>query len=58
MIVLDTCAIIWDALEPQRLSVKADPADRIITTTAIIKGVPLVTPDEAIRNAGCVETIW
>ena len=35
-----------------------DPADRLIVTTALHHGVPLVTKDERIRRAGVVETIW
>jgi PIN domain nuclease of toxin-antitoxin system len=35
-----------------------DPADRIIGGTALAAGVPLVTADEEIRNAGAVRTIW
>jgi PIN domain nuclease of toxin-antitoxin system len=35
-----------------------DPADRLIGSTAIIKGFPLVTADERIRAAKIVETIW
>ncbi|MDQ1348898.1 MAG: hypothetical protein QG573_2275 [Acidobacteriota bacterium] len=36
----------------------ADPADRLITATAIVLGCPLVTADERIRSANVVETIW
>jgi PIN domain nuclease of toxin-antitoxin system len=35
-----------------------DPADRVIVSTALIKGVPLLTKDDAIRTAGLVETVW
>jgi PIN domain nuclease of toxin-antitoxin system len=35
-----------------------DPADRLITATAIHHGVPLVTKDGKIRHANVVETIW
>jgi PIN domain nuclease of toxin-antitoxin system len=131
MIVLDTCAIIWDALEPKKLSrvaktaiksanqndgiwfceislweiamlmskkrlvpgtsyaqfiqlvlnsnqyhlvglnteiaelsanlpsqINADPADRIIAATAIIKKSPLVTADKNLKFADAVTTIW
>lgn len=36
----------------------ADPADRLITATAIVLRCPLVTADERIRAASVVETIW
>ncbi len=35
-----------------------DPADRLIGSTAIIEGFPLVTADENIRAAKVVDTIW
>jgi PIN domain nuclease of toxin-antitoxin system len=35
-----------------------DPADRVIGSTAIIEGWPLVTADAQIRRAGVVPTIW
>lgn len=35
-----------------------DPADRFIVATAIEHGLPLITRDRAIRDAGVVETIW
>lgn len=35
-----------------------DPADRVIVSTALLKGVPLLTRDDTIRDAGVVETIW
>jgi len=35
-----------------------DPADRIITATAIDLKAQLVTSDERIQNAKLVETIW
>lgn len=39
-------------------SFPGDPMDRIITATAAVEGVPLVTSDERIRKSGLVETIW
>ena len=36
----------------------ADPADRIITATAITMGIPLITKDEKIRNYLHAHTIW
>ena len=35
-----------------------DPADRIITATALVDGLPLVSADRAIRRARLVRTIW
>jgi len=35
-----------------------DPADRIIGSTAIVEGMPLVTADQQIRRSKAVETIW
>jgi PIN domain nuclease of toxin-antitoxin system len=35
-----------------------DPADRLIASTAIVDGIPLVTADERIRQAKIVPTIW
>lgn len=36
----------------------ADPADRIITATALTTGMPLVTKDEKIRACSFIQTIW
>ncbi len=36
----------------------ADPFDRVITATAIVERVPLVTSDRGIRGSGVVQTIW
>ncbi len=35
-----------------------DPADRLIGSTAIVEGMPLITADQQIRRAKAVETIW
>lgn len=35
-----------------------DPADRVIVATALAKGVPLLTADEAIRGFNGVTTVW
>lgn len=35
-----------------------DPSDRLIGSTAIVEGMPLVTADEKIRNSAIVECIW
>ncbi len=36
----------------------ADPADRLITATAMTMGIPLITRDEKILNYPHVRTIW
>lgn len=35
-----------------------DPGDRLIASTAISQGVPLVTADEGIRRSKVVCTVW
>jgi PIN domain nuclease of toxin-antitoxin system len=35
-----------------------DPFHRLITATAIVEGVPLVTSDRRIQDSGVVRTIW
>lgn len=35
-----------------------DPADRLIASTAMIEGAPLVTADARIRRTKVVRTIW
>ena len=35
-----------------------DPSDRLIGSTAIASGIPLVTADEKIRSSGMVECVW
>jgi PIN domain nuclease of toxin-antitoxin system len=35
-----------------------DPADRLITATAMVEGMALVTADTRIRRSKVVETIW
>jgi PIN domain nuclease of toxin-antitoxin system len=35
-----------------------DPADRIITATALMEDIPLVTADREIRKSKAVPTIW
>ena len=35
-----------------------DPADRVIASTALVEGIPLVTADQQIRRSKVVETIW
>lgn len=36
----------------------ADPADRIITATALTMGIPLISKDRKILNYSHVQTIW
>lgn len=35
-----------------------DPADRLITATARVEGVPLITRDSRLRASGAVRTVW
>ena len=35
-----------------------DPADRVIVATALMKGVPVLTKDDAIREFKGVNTVW
>ena len=35
-----------------------DPADRVIASTAIVEGMPLITADQQIRRSNLVTTIW
>jgi PIN domain nuclease of toxin-antitoxin system len=35
-----------------------DPADRLIGSTAIAEGMPLITADQQIRRSKAVQTIW
>src|ERR1051325_9335967 len=35
-----------------------DPADRLITATALVHGIPLITKDSSIRQSRAVPTIW
>lgn len=40
------------------LPLHGDPADRLIVATALSRGAPLVTKDEAIQKSGLLRTIW
>ena len=46
---LRSLALPWD---------HRDPADRVIVATALSRGLPLLTRDDAIRDAGVVPTVW
>jgi len=35
-----------------------DPFDRVITATAKVHGIPLLTRDRIITDSGTVETVW
>lgn len=35
-----------------------DPSDRLIASTAMVEGMPLVTADLRIRQSKVVETVW
>lgn len=37
---------------------QADPFDRVITATARVHGLPLITRDQSITQSGLVETVW
>ncbi len=53
---VDNAIFIRSVLLPGPLH--ADPADRIIIATAIMKGIPVVTKDEKIRNYPKVRSVW
>jgi PIN domain nuclease of toxin-antitoxin system len=46
---LRSLALSWD---------HKDPADRVIVATALHRGVPVMTKNEAIRSSGLVATVW
>jgi PIN domain nuclease of toxin-antitoxin system len=35
-----------------------DPADRLIASTAMVEGMPLVTADARIRQSKVLDTVW
>jgi len=35
-----------------------DPADRVISATALVEGFPLITADDGIRRSKALKTIW
>jgi PIN domain nuclease of toxin-antitoxin system len=35
-----------------------DPADRVIGSTALVEGIPLVTADGDVRRSKAISTIW
>jgi PIN domain nuclease of toxin-antitoxin system len=57
-IVLPISARICVRLSSLPLSYPNDPADRIITATALSEGLSLITADRAIRNSRALPTIW
>jgi PIN domain nuclease of toxin-antitoxin system len=58
--------VVVKSLNPEIVGVAAhmpdtypkDPSDRLIGSTAIVGGMPLVTADEKIRSSGLVECVW
>ena len=83
MVVLDTNALIYDALQPKRLTPLAlraieaasengeiaalsqsrrfshgDPADRIISATALYHQAKLVSADARLRKLEAIEVVW
>lgn len=58
--------VVVKSLSPEIVAVAAhmpdnypkDPSDRLIGSTAIVLGMPLVTADEKIRSSGIVECVW
>jgi PIN domain nuclease of toxin-antitoxin system len=46
---LRSLSLVWD---------HPDPADRVIVATALGKGLPLLTKDDAIRSFAEVRTVW
>lgn len=53
---VDNATFLRSVLLPGPLH--ADPADRVIIATAIMKGMPVVTKDERIRKYATVKSIW
>jgi len=41
-----------------RAAYPKDPADRILTATALVAGLPLLTADREIHRAKALRTIW
>jgi PIN domain nuclease of toxin-antitoxin system len=56
---LKTCDIAFARVVHEALALKwtRDPFDRIISATALVRGVPLVTKDATIRRH-CRRAIW
>ena len=54
------CLAIMDRVQKtgESVLITKDPSDRLIGSTAIVEGMPLVTADEKIRNSRIVECIW
>jgi PIN domain nuclease of toxin-antitoxin system len=50
---------LFPDLSTQLLSdINKDPADRIISATAVVEKAKLVTSDKAIRNFRKIATVW
>jgi len=71
VILLDTHVVVYDVLEPKRLSQRAraviaqsdafaqgDPADRIIAATALAHRARLVSADARLRAMKGLQVIW
>jgi PIN domain nuclease of toxin-antitoxin system len=58
--------VVVKSLSPEIVAVAAhlpdnypkDPSDRLIGSTAIVSGIPLLTADERIRSSGIVDCVW
>ena len=53
---VDNAIFVRSVFQPGPLH--ADPADRIIIATALMKDIPIVTQDQRIRNYPGVQSIW
>ncbi|MCB0201545.1 MAG: type II toxin-antitoxin system VapC family toxin [Anaerolineae bacterium] len=51
--------LVWDTVSRiQEMSSLFDMHDRLITAEALIRGVPLITVDQAIVASGLVPVVW
>ncbi|MGA9525063.1 MAG: type II toxin-antitoxin system VapC family toxin [Myxococcaceae bacterium] len=46
---IQTATLEWD---------HRDPADRVIVATALQKGLPILTKDDALHGFGAVQCVW
>jgi PIN domain nuclease of toxin-antitoxin system len=61
-----TASVVVRAVTPEIAALAAalpstyprDPADRLIGSTALVEGDPLVTADQRIRDSQVIPTIW